>query len=649
MKQKLYNHFKSKSGFTLIELLVVIGILAVLAAIAIPAVAGLINRANISADKTNSNEMTNAVERFASEYELYKNDLAIKGVLPVNEMDAMQGRVYSVIGVNGRSDITELETLGSDNAILINDERYPTTDVLVKKVVEAYTKTSSSTFEPKQSDKCFWYSPECGVVVVAEHNSTVLQKNELIVSGKDAKGNELDAETIWIDLTPVGDEDAGNGGSGNENVTLNLIPEGDRLVLRNGATSTTYVGDGVSVEWPDMSGDVREYKDTRYTPKNSGVYYRIYYAVGGSGDMGWILNYNEDVPTSSITVLEEINGIPVLGIAGKGNGGGQIPFQADGSPVPLTNNILSIAGRLNLADETTLPLLPDNLIQLKNTFANKTELKNIPSDFKIPASTTILTNAFSNCTSLTGNLVIEGHPTTITNAFRNVDFDAQGLVLVHDCGNADCTLIADLKATSGLAQYQPPVEEPETPTIEYTNIVIPTGGVYTHAATNTSITGDGTAVYPVPAKCDTFTYGDYEYTYDGSGWKARCTVSAATVGELLDTIAGKPLTSLANAFDGCVPLKTAPTIPATVTDVSHAFYSCDSLTGNITILSNSLTGTDTMFFSRANNWNAKTLIGNGSNTALLESIASQYSNITLGQPDDIVIGDDNEGDGGSLF
>ena len=99
----------SKSGFTLIELLVVIGILAVLAAIAIPSVAGLIDRANVSADATNANEMTNAVERFASEYELYRQDLA-SGTLNLSNLDSVQGRVLNVIKASTRGQIEQLES-----------------------------------------------------------------------------------------------------------------------------------------------------------------------------------------------------------------------------------------------------------------------------------------------------------------------------------------------------------------------------------------------------------------------------------------------------------------------------------------------------------------------------------------------------------
>ena len=100
---------KSKKGFTLIELLVVIGILAVLAAIAIPSVAGLIDRANVSADKTNANEMTNAIERFTSEYELYRQDIA-SGLLDTSNLDSAQGRVYNVTGATSREDLEKLES-----------------------------------------------------------------------------------------------------------------------------------------------------------------------------------------------------------------------------------------------------------------------------------------------------------------------------------------------------------------------------------------------------------------------------------------------------------------------------------------------------------------------------------------------------------
>ena len=204
---KRFN-IKSKKGFTLIELLVVIGILAVLAAIAIPSVAGLIDRANVSADKTNSNEMTNAIERFASEYELYCQDIA-SGALDPDNLDSAQGRVKNVVGVTTRAGIEDLEigqgeTVADDVVAIYRDTKYPVNATTIKKVVENYTKTSSSTFEPKQSDMHYWYSPDCGVVVFAEPDALSDKENKLnaqIQSGMDAKGNDLGPATQWIDLT----------------------------------------------------------------------------------------------------------------------------------------------------------------------------------------------------------------------------------------------------------------------------------------------------------------------------------------------------------------------------------------------------------------------------------------------------------------
>ena len=197
---------KSKKGFTLIELLVVIGILAVLAAIAIPSVAGLIDRANISADATNANEMTNAIERFTSEYELYLQDIA-SGKVDANNLDAAQGRVYNVTGVTDRAGIENLEkdaTAGVDTTgkAIYRDTKYPVNAETMQAVVENYMKTSSTTFTPKQSDCHYYYSPDCGLVVCTETEaSDVTDLNKLVQSGKDAKGKDLGASTKWIDLT----------------------------------------------------------------------------------------------------------------------------------------------------------------------------------------------------------------------------------------------------------------------------------------------------------------------------------------------------------------------------------------------------------------------------------------------------------------
>ena len=265
-------NIKSKAGFTLIELLVVIGILAVLTAIAIPSVAGLIDRANVSADKTNSNEMTNAIERFASEYELYCQDIA-SGALDPNNLDSAQGRVKNVIGVTTRAGIEGIEKPQSAKAdattgvAIYRDTKYPVNAETMKKVVENYTKTSSSTFEPKQSDMHYWYSPDCGVVVVAEPETEAKDLDKLIVSGKDAKGKDISSDSVnaqWIDLTLGA---ALSGGS------ASLPEKGKTLEQYTWAEVKNIISNGKATEYGFSVGATKSltYNNTNYIAKIIGL------------------------------------------------------------------------------------------------------------------------------------------------------------------------------------------------------------------------------------------------------------------------------------------------------------------------------------------------------------------------------------------
>ena len=464
----------SRKGFTLIELLVVIGILAVLAAIAIPSVAGLIDRANVSSDKTNSNEMTNALERFTSEYELYCQDIA-SGTLDPDNLDSAQGRVKNVIGVTTRSGIEGIEfaqnaTVADDVIAIYRDTKYPMNAYTMQKVVENYTKTSSSTFEPKQSDMHFWYSPDCGIVVFAKPNANVeTDLNSQVISNIDAKGNELGPDTQWIDIT-IGS--SVNQGNDSEDVLGNVIPNGAQYVCADGTTLNAgqnfpetvvhgdiyYFEDYIYQYLDNCSGwkvFVKDYNQTTYGPLQKTINDQKVVSLNqtfyGCANIESVPVLHENITDMAYAFygcktlkdasnLQTATGVQNLYVTfydcnNLETGPSSLPSSVTNLDYTFYNcyalkntpdlSSLTEVKQMNAtfhycSSLTTVSTLPPNVESLYWTFGNCRKLKTMSA--VIPSSVKNMTYTFGVCLLLEGNIEINANPSTFDSCFYGTEY-----------------------------------------------------------------------------------------------------------------------------------------------------------------------------------------------------------------------------------
>ena len=199
---------KNKNGFTLVELLIVVAILAVLAAIAIPSIAGIIDRSRKASDEQNIKTMELAIETFASEARTYTS---AKFDLPKVE------NVLSTIN-DGNTNYKELLKNYSDNKF--SKDFYPTTPLGLITVIENYSSLRGTKITiPAETGTDFYYNVDTGLIIKEETGITDRQtlKTKLL---EQREKDDLTGK--WINITAVIGR-AGDGGIDNRPADENFV------------------------------------------------------------------------------------------------------------------------------------------------------------------------------------------------------------------------------------------------------------------------------------------------------------------------------------------------------------------------------------------------------------------------------------------
>jgi hypothetical protein len=172
----------------------------------------------------------------------------------------------------------------------------------------------------------YWYSPDCGIVVVASPNASANDLDQLVVSGKDAKGNDIsgtDRDATWLDMT-LGTANGGGNSGNQEEIIVGTATFSRYLAVSNCHEYKTDHSDGcwinktTTLTWEELQ-----------MPENSAKYGYDASAINNAkiADFAFV-----NIPISSIVIPKNVTYI------------GEIAFQATHcSQISLPNTINFIA------------------------------------------------------------------------------------------------------------------------------------------------------------------------------------------------------------------------------------------------------------------------------------------------------------------
>lgn len=233
----------------------------------------------------------------------------------------------------------------------------------------------------------------------------------------------------------------------------------------------------------------------------------------------------------------------------------------------LPNQLINMRYAFENCRITSTPDIPYGVINMNYAFRGCQSLTTVST---IPSTVDEMEGAFSGCSNIVG-LTVDANPSSYMYALSG-------------------TKIVSVSQIDGTCTTQTKQNLVNTNLGNFTRSgKIPTGGKYVKGDLKQTTYTAGNS-FPAVEEYDVYYEGDYQYTYSKTlyeqgddlvwiyGWKAKVVdTSKATYSIPLATIAGEPVNSLMQTYDGCKNLKESIPIHDTVWFAYYTFNGCSSI------------------------------------------------------------------------